>query len=389
MGGQDPNNPGNPWVNQQAGGWQQPTQQQQPVWDAQRQQWVHPGGAVWDAMAQQWIQPAQQHQPAQQQPQQQQWAQQPQQQQWAQQPQQQQWAQQPQAAQAGYQQQQAWNQQQQWNQPQAQASSPSPWQGVAGYGAGAAAATADAIASEPSTGRSIDAAVATLGVNERVTFIKKTYAHLAGAILLFTALEFLFFKVPFVIEKFTVPFTAWAIKSQANWAIVLISFMVAGWVARKWADSATSRGMQYAGLIFYTFVEAVIFVPLIMICMALIPDAGELLAQAGVITLGLFAGLTAVVFVTRKDFSFLKGALTMGCMLALGTIAAAMLFGFSLGIFFSIAMCGLAAIAILYHTSQVLAHYHPQQYVAAALALFAAFALLLWYVIRILMELRR
>jgi FtsH-binding integral membrane protein len=48
----------------------------------------------------------------------------------------------------------------------------------------------------------------------------------------------------------------------------------------------------------------------------------------------------------------------------------------------------LAAGYVLYYTSQVLAHYNPQQYVAAALALFASVALMFWYVIRILMKLR-
>ena len=48
----------------------------------------------------------------------------------------------------------------------------------------------------------------------------------------------------------------------------------------------------------------------------------------------------------------------------------------------------LAAGYVLYYTSQVLAHYNPNQYVAAALALFSAVALMFWYVIRILMKLR-
>ena len=62
--------------------------------------------------------------------------------------------------------------------------------------------------------------------------------------------------------------------------------------------------------------------------------------------------------------------------------------GFNLGILFSVAMVLLAAGYVLYYTSQVLAHYNPQQYVAAALALFSAVALMFWYIIRILMKLR-
>ena len=40
---------------------------------------------------------------------------------------------------------------------------------------------------------------------------------------------------------------------------------------------------------------------------------------------------------------------------------------------------------ILYYTSNILQHYRTDQYVAAALALFASVALLFWYVLRIFM----
>ena len=48
----------------------------------------------------------------------------------------------------------------------------------------------------------------------------------------------------------------------------------------------------------------------------------------------------------------------------------------------------LAAGYILYQTSQIFAHYHTEQYVAASLALFSSVALMFWYVIRIFMRLR-
>ena len=63
------------------------------------------------------------------------------------------------------------------------------------------------------------------------------------------------------------------------------------------------------------------------------------------------------------------------------------LFGFSLGLWFSVAMVGLAAGAILYQTSQMIHMYSTDQYVAASLGLFASFMLMLWYVLQILMSL--
>ena len=53
------------------------------------------------------------------------------------------------------------------------------------------------------------------------------------------------------------------------------------------------------------------------------------------------------------------------------------------------AMIGFASMYILYETSNVLHRYRTDQYVAAALALFAAVALLFWYILRLLMELQR
>ena len=69
-------------------------------------------------------------------------------------------------------------------------------------------------------------------------------------------------------------------------------------------------------------------------------------------------------------------------------IHADLLLGFNLGLLFSGAMVLLASISILYSTSNIIHHYGTEQYVAAALGLFASVALLFWYVLRILMILR-
>lgn len=52
-------------------------------------------------------------------------------------------------------------------------------------------------------------------------------------------------------------------------------------------------------------------------------------------------------------------------------------------------MIVLACGYILYDTSNVLHHYRTDQYVAAAVALFASVALLFWYVLRIMMAFSR
>ena len=90
-----------------------------------------------------------------------------------------------------------------------------------------------------------------------------------------------------------------------------------------------------------------------------------------------------MVFVTRKDFSFLRGIVMYGMILALVVIVAAVVFGLNLGTWFSVAMVGLAGAAILYDTSNVLHHYPEDKHVAASLQLFASIALMFWYVLQL------
>jgi hypothetical protein len=113
-----------------------------------------------------------------------------------------------------------------------------------------------------------------------------------------------------------------------------------------------------------------------------------ILITLALITGVLFLGLTVVAFTTRTDFSFLRGVLVIGGFVALGLIVASILFGFTLGLIFSVAMVGFASAAILYYTSNVLRYYRTDQYVAASVTLFASVALLFFYVLQILISLR-
>jgi FtsH-binding integral membrane protein len=221
------------------------------------------------------------------------------------------------------------------------------------------------------------AAQATAG--ERSAFIRRTYAHLAGAIGLFVLLEAALLRMPF-----TPKLVQTMAGSRYGWLVVLGLFMAVGWVADRWARTATSPGMQYLGLGLYVVAEAIIFLPLLFVAQYLVE--APVIAPAGLLTLTLFAGLTGTVFITRKDFSFMRGALAIGGFIALGLIVASILFGFTLGLVFSVAMVGLAGGYILYYTSNVLHHYRTDQHVAAALALFAAVALMFWYILRIFMN---
>jgi FtsH-binding integral membrane protein len=105
-------------------------------------------------------------------------------------------------------------------------------------------------------------------------------------------------------------------------------------------------------------------------------------------TFMVVAGLTAAVFMTGRDFSFLGPIVAVGGMLALGAIGASILFGFTLGLVFCFAMVALASASVIYNTSNVLHQYNTEQYVAAALGLFASVMLLFYYILMILMRSR-
>ncbi|MDJ0852719.1 MAG: Bax inhibitor-1 family protein [Myxococcota bacterium] len=209
----------------------------------------------------------------------------------------------------------------------------------------------------------------------RATFINRTYNHLMGAIVLFTLIEIALFQSGIAATI--------AAPMMGNWLMVLGAFMVASWLASRTALSATTLPAQYLALGGFVLAEAVIFVPLLFIANEVAPGAIE---SAALVTMLGFGGLTAVAFVTRKDFSFMRGFLMWGGVLAMVAIVAGVLFGFALGTWFSVAMVGFAGAAILYDTSNVLHHYPQDRYVAAALALFASVALMFWYVLQLFLS---
>jgi hypothetical protein len=214
--------------------------------------------------------------------------------------------------------------------------------------------------------------------SDRATFIRRTYAHLAGAILAFMGIEALLLNA-LTNEQQDLIFR---LMSGYGWLVVMLAFMGASWLAQTWAQSGSSPGMQYMGLGLYVVAEAIIFLPLLILAERYMPRA---IPTAGILTLGVFGGLTLSVFVTKKDYSSLRPILCVGSLIALGVIVAGVLLGFNLGLFFSFAMVALMSGYILYYTSQVMLHYRTDQHVAAALALFAAVATLFWFILRIVM----
>lgn len=218
--------------------------------------------------------------------------------------------------------------------------------------------------------------VAAASAETRSAFIWRTYNHVALAILAFVGIESWLFSSGLA-ERIAMTMLGF------NWLLILGAFIIVGWGATHVAHTVRSPALQYAALAASVVAWSIIFVP--MLFMANLYGDG-VIESAAVVTLLGVAALTAVVFVTKKDFSFLRGIMIWGGVLALVAIVGGLLFGFQLGTWFSVAMIGFAGAAVLYDTSNILHHYSEDQHVAAALQLFASIAMMFWYVLRLFMS---
>jgi len=214
---------------------------------------------------------------------------------------------------------------------------------------------------------------------EKASFYKKTYLHVALAILAFIGVETVLLKV--VPEQLIVAMFA----QRFAWLLIIGVFWLASVLAAKWSLSQ-SKSTQYMGLGFYVLLEAVIFLPLIYI--AMVYSGAQVIFQAATLTVAMFAGISAVAFTSKRDFSFLRNIIVIGGFISLGLIVGGMLFGFNLGLWFSVGMVILASATILYQTSKLKDSYATNQYVGASLQLFASIMLLFWYILSILMSRR-
>lgn len=221
--------------------------------------------------------------------------------------------------------------------------------------------------------------VADLGPDTRADFMARVYQHLGLAVAAFLVFETLLFFTgiaEWLYER--------TMGSSGTWLLVLGGFMVVNFLATAAAHDLENPARQYGGLFGLAAAEALIFAPFLYYVFNVEGAGGSAtVASAAVVTVLGFGGLTAVGLFTRHDLSFLRPLVLWGGVMALVLIVAALLFGLDLGVWFSLAMIGLAGGAILYQTQTILRSYPEQAHVGAAVQLFASVMLLFWYVLRI------
>ncbi len=248
--------------------------------------------------------------------------------------------------------------------------------------------------------RPIEGAVATVGVSDRVAFLRKTYAHLGGALIAFALITAGMMKYMTV--------TSLTLASLGNtgmgFLLVIVLFMVVAYGGQRLAQSETSPGLQYLGLGISVLLWSVIAQPMIWFAIIkfssnpyavfsgddmLSAKAAAVLGESAIVTLAIFIGLTATVFITKKDFSFMRGILSISLFALVGVALASALFGFHIGMIYSSFVILVMSGYILYETSLVMGYFRPTQYVSAALMLFGTIVTLFIHVLNIVASSQR
>lgn len=219
------------------------------------------------------------------------------------------------------------------------------------------------------------APVATQAPAVRTQFMTRVYVHLVAAVAAFVALETWLFTSGLA-ERFTL-FVA-----STSWLLILGGFVLVSWLASTVAVRVESPAAQYGAFAALVGAEALIFTPMLWIAAVQGPEG--VVSRAAMISIVAFVGLSGIAITSSTDFSFLRVLLRWGGVVAILLIVGAVVFGASLGTWFSVAMIAFAGAAVLYDTQTILRHYPADREVAAAMSLFASLALLFWYVLRLL-----
>lgn len=231
-----------------------------------------------------------------------------------------------------------------------------------------------------SYGRSREHSVA----DARSTFLVKTYLNLTGAVLAFAALTAVVFAVCGVAN-----IAQFMQENMKLTSLILLALCLVGpTIGNHIVGANPSRPAQYGLLGFYVLLYTAIFLPILTYAMILTGD-GSLIWKATGLTGSLFVALSAAVFLTRADFSFLRSLLVFTGFAAMILIVASFVFGFNLGVWFSVGMIFLACGFVLYDTSNLIYRYGAEDHVFAAISLFSSLMTLFYYILRILMAFNR
>lgn len=206
----------------------------------------------------------------------------------------------------------------------------------------------------------------------RARFLTKTYTWVLYGILAFCATLWGYENNPTINGLGNALF--------GNWIIGMVVLVGASIAVHAFAERSPINVVVYFA---FAFVMGLVLGPIVSFANETAPG---IVTQASLATALTFLVLTAVVFVTGKDFGFLKGILWTG-LIGLFLIAlCSMIFGFGIGIWYSYAGALIFSGFILYDTSNILRRYPTTAHIAAAVVLFVDIIMLFKHLLLIFLS---
>lgn len=221
-------------------------------------------------------------------------------------------------------------------------------------------------------------------LDSRMAFVRRTYAHLLGELAAVGLVTYLALRTPALSDL------AWTLMAS-RWYVYVLCFFGVSLVTRAMLAGQRSIGIQYTAAAIWVFFLGLLVTPLAMVAQR-VTGSYAILGQGAILTGCVFTGITAYVFFTKKDFSFLGGALWMISWIAFGLGIILSIFGGfgdKTALLYSCGMVLLLGGWVLYDTSKVLHHRHVNEHVAASVDLLVDFVYMFIYIVSILLRSRR
>lgn len=219
--------------------------------------------------------------------------------------------------------------------------------------------------------RSLEVAPAAMAAaSERAEFLKKVYGILFLGMLGFAATLWGAANVP-ALHDVAMKLGGLIYGHRWGFLVYLGLFYGGNYAVHALADKRPVNVVAYAA---WVVLMGFLLAPLVLY----IADAKgmEIVTQASATTALVFLGLTAYVLVSGKDFSFLRGALSIAFWGILVMMAIGFFTSFGVGLFISWALVMFYALYILYDTSKVLHHLPTSMPMTGAIWLFTDVVLL-------------
>ncbi len=211
--------------------------------------------------------------------------------------------------------------------------------------------------------------ISQVGGTERAAFIRKVYSLFFSGLLMSGVGGFVGLATGIAVPMARHPFMT---------LIVFFGVFLLANATRK------TPGLNVLMLFVFTFVAGLIISPALAVAAYKTGGFGVVLNAFG-ITSAAFAGLTAYTFISRKDFSYMGGMLTVGLVMVIVAIIANIFIGSSV---FSLAISCVVVIVfcgfVLYDTSRIMRTHAMDEYVSAAMSLFLDFINIFLAVLRLL-----